>query len=138
MHESITIIFPPPTCIAHTIAILLHDLRNIRPPTRPDPLLYATHHTILVIAISCKGETLRRLVLTRYIFTARLLCTNQSSLYPPPPTFGMPYTIHHWQWQYHGWRCVACLRARFARTLPPRWGGLVTCRVCVIRRCNFN
>jgi len=36
----------------NTIAPLL---RNIRRP--PDPLVYAIHHTILVMAISCKGQT---------------------------------------------------------------------------------
>jgi len=30
------------------------SLRNIRPPT--DPPFYAIHHTILVMAISCKGQ----------------------------------------------------------------------------------
>ena len=43
------------TCIARTITILLHVYcaRNDAPPT---PLLYAIHYTILVMAISCKGQ----------------------------------------------------------------------------------
>ena len=43
---------PPPTCIAHTItiAIPLHDSRAIHDPP-PTPLLYAVHHTILVMTI---------------------------------------------------------------------------------------
>jgi len=32
--------------------------RNIRPP--PTPLSYAIHHTILAMAISCKGQVKRR------------------------------------------------------------------------------
>jgi len=32
---------------------IARPLRNIRPPT--DPSLYAIHHTLLVMAISCKG-----------------------------------------------------------------------------------
>jgi len=35
----------------NTIARLM---RNIQPP--PDPLVYAVHHTTLVVAISCKGQ----------------------------------------------------------------------------------
>jgi len=30
-------------------------MRNLRPPT-PTPLLYAIHHTISVMAISCLGQ----------------------------------------------------------------------------------
>ena len=46
----------PLTCKDYPIAILLHDFCAIyaRPPT---PLCYATHHTILVMAISCKGQS---------------------------------------------------------------------------------
>jgi len=40
----------PSTCIAHTIAILVHDLLyNIRPPPPRPPLMYAIDHTILVM-----------------------------------------------------------------------------------------
>jgi len=48
---------PPPTCNAHTLAIVLQDYCAIYAPL-PTPLLYATHHTILVIAISCRGQRL--------------------------------------------------------------------------------
>ena len=46
---------PPPTCIPRTIAILLHVYSAVydAPPTH---LLYAIHHTILAMAISCKGH----------------------------------------------------------------------------------
>ena len=44
---------PPPACIAHTIAILLHDCCAMYDPP-PTLLLYAIHHTILVMAVSCK------------------------------------------------------------------------------------
>ena len=56
VHEPILRALPPPTCIARTLAILLHVYCAIydAPPT---PLVYAIHHTILVIAISCKGQT---------------------------------------------------------------------------------
>jgi len=48
----------PPTCNAHTIAILLHDYcASIRSP--PTPHLYAVQHTILAMAISCKGQAVR-------------------------------------------------------------------------------
>jgi len=55
VHESIILLLPPPTCIACTIAILLHVYCAIydAPPT---PLLYAIHYTILATAISCEGQ----------------------------------------------------------------------------------
>ena len=54
VHESIIFYCPHPTRIAHTIALLLHGYCAIydSPPT---PLVYAIQHTILVMAISCKG-----------------------------------------------------------------------------------
>jgi len=58
VHESIILSLAPSTCIARSIAILLHVYCPIydAPPTT---LLYVTHHTILVILISCKGQGLR-------------------------------------------------------------------------------
>jgi len=55
VHESIFLVYPPPTCIAGTIPILLHVHCAIydAPSTA---LGYAIHHTILAIAISCKGH----------------------------------------------------------------------------------
>jgi len=46
---------PPPTCKAYPIALLLRDHCAIyaRLPTSP---FYAIHHTILVMAISCRGQ----------------------------------------------------------------------------------
>jgi len=46
----------PPICIAHTTAILLHDVCAMQElfPTLP---LYAIHHTLLVMTISCKCQT---------------------------------------------------------------------------------
>jgi len=46
---------PPPTCKAYPIAILLHDHCALYAPP-PTPPVYATHHTILMMAISCKGQ----------------------------------------------------------------------------------
>ena len=53
--ESTILLLPPPTCEAYPVAILLHDHCAIYalPPTL---LLYAIHNTILVMAISCKGQ----------------------------------------------------------------------------------
>ena len=45
---------PSPTCIAYRIAILLHDYCAVYPPTTP--ILYAIHHTLLVMAVSCEGQ----------------------------------------------------------------------------------
>ena len=45
---------PPPACIAHMVAILWQYYCAIFDPP-PTPRVYAIHHTILCIAISCKG-----------------------------------------------------------------------------------
>jgi len=56
--ESLSSFYPPPTCKAYPIAILLHDHCAIYAPPLT-PLLYAIHHTALVMAISCsKGFAL--------------------------------------------------------------------------------
>ena len=57
--ESIILVLPPPTYKAYPIAILLHAHCAIYAPP-PTPPLYAIHYTILVLAISCKGQTGRR------------------------------------------------------------------------------
>jgi len=53
--ESSSSLYCPSICNAHTIAILLHDYCAVYalPPTLPS---YAIHHTILVAAISWKGQ----------------------------------------------------------------------------------
>jgi len=56
VHESTILLLPPSTCIAGTIAILLHDYCAIYDAPR-DPPVYAIHHTMLVMAISCKGQS---------------------------------------------------------------------------------
>jgi len=55
VHESIIFYCSLPTRIAHTIALRLHDYCAMydAPPTPP---LYVIHHTMLVMAISCKGQ----------------------------------------------------------------------------------
>ena len=52
-------IAPPPTRIAYTIGLLLHDNCAIYDPP-PTPLVYSIHHTILVMAISRKGHMAER------------------------------------------------------------------------------
>jgi len=51
VYESIILLSPPPTCIARTIAILLHVHCAIY-DAPPKPFVYAIHHTILAMAIS--------------------------------------------------------------------------------------
>jgi len=46
------------TCNAHAIAILLHGYCAMYPPPPPTSILYAIQHTILAMAISCKGQAL--------------------------------------------------------------------------------
>jgi len=55
VHESIILLLPPHTCNAHTSAVLVHDYCAIY-DSLPNPLSYSIHHTILVMAISCKGQ----------------------------------------------------------------------------------
>jgi len=76
VHESMICLWPPPTCIARTIAIRLHVYRAIydAPPT---PLLYTIYHTILTMAISCKGQAKERLTCSasRAGVVPRAVCT---------------------------------------------------------------
>ena len=55
VHESNILISPPPTCIGHSAAILLHDHWAVY-HTSATPFLQAIHHTRLVITISWKGQ----------------------------------------------------------------------------------
>ena len=57
--ESIILLLTPPTCEAYAIEILLHDHCAIHAPP-PTPPLNAIHHTILAMAISCKGQLAAR------------------------------------------------------------------------------
>jgi len=59
--ESFIRLLPPPTCAAYPIAILLHDHCAVYAYAPPAdlPLVYAIRHTILVMAISCKGQAAR-------------------------------------------------------------------------------
>jgi len=71
--------------------------------SNPDPPLVCRHQTLLIMAISCKGQVAtdrglkkppvfarkgaeRTLAITRYCFTLRLIGTNQSSCISPLPT----------------------------------------------------
>jgi len=78
---------PPPTCIAHPGAILLHNYWTVCDFPSDHPL-YGIHHTILVLTILCRGQLATPLayLLLRTHPTARLP-TN-----PPPPTPRGPET----------------------------------------------
>jgi len=54
--ESVMLMCTSPTCNVHTIAILVHDYCTIHDSPPDPPLVYAIHHTILIMAISCKGQ----------------------------------------------------------------------------------
>ena len=67
---------PPPSCKAYPIAILLHDYCAIyNPPT--NPLVYAIHHTILTIAISCKGQISVNIYIYIYIYICIYICIDR-------------------------------------------------------------
>jgi len=68
VHEAIVLSFHPSTYIPPTVAILLHEYWAIYDPPSTS-LLYAIHHTILVIKISCKGQV--GLVASAALFWAR-------------------------------------------------------------------
>jgi len=55
VHESILLVLPPPLALLTPLQYYCTDIaQNTTLP--PTPLLYAIHHTILAIAISCKGQ----------------------------------------------------------------------------------
>ena len=57
VHESTILSFPPPTCIAHPGAMLLHNHWTVYDPPSDLPFVCcAIHHNILVITISCRGQ----------------------------------------------------------------------------------
>jgi len=74
---------PPPTCIAHPGAILLHNYWTVCDFPSDHPL-YGIHHTILVLTILCRGQLATPLayLLLRTHPTARLP-TNPP--HRPPP-----------------------------------------------------
>ena len=53
--ESIILSLPPSSCNAYPIAILLHGFCTIDAP-QPTPPVNVIHHTLLVMAILCKGQ----------------------------------------------------------------------------------
>jgi len=60
LRESLILLLPlPPICKAHPNAIPLHDHCAVYAPP-PTPPLYALHQTVLVMAISCKGQVPRQ------------------------------------------------------------------------------
>jgi len=63
VYESNILLFPPPTCIGHTVAILLYDYWAVN-HTSSTPLSYAINHTRLAITISCKGQAQTRSLLS--------------------------------------------------------------------------
>jgi len=56
-HGSIVLSFLPPTCISHTVAILVHDYWAADDPPPDPPCVRHIHHTLLAITISCKGQS---------------------------------------------------------------------------------
>ena len=64
MHESIILVLPPPTCIAHNSAILLHVYCAIYDLPQP-PLAYAIHHTILAMQYRVKAKWVGALLISR-------------------------------------------------------------------------
>jgi len=62
MYKSTILLLPQSTCIGidHTIAMLLHDFCIAQHPHPPPPgplFVYTIHHKILVMAVSCKGQS---------------------------------------------------------------------------------
>jgi len=53
--ESVILLLPPHLQSLHYCNTIARLLRNIR-PSPPTPRLYAIHYTIVVMAISCKGQ----------------------------------------------------------------------------------
>jgi len=85
MHDSIFPLSPPPICMTWTTAILLRDFCAIYdlPPTLP---VEAVHYTILVMAISCKGQPSRCVL-------APLSFSTSSSAYSCTPALETVVTV---------------------------------------------
>jgi len=54
--ESIILLWPPPHCKAYPIVMLMHGHCAVYAPPPTTPFLCYIHHTILVMAISCKSQ----------------------------------------------------------------------------------
>jgi len=74
VNEPIIILLPPPTCNAHSVAMVLHDYCARYAPS-PTLLLYAVYRTILVMAILCTSYSPAR----------------ASARGPPPTSRAAPY-----------------------------------------------
>ena len=88
MRESIVPLFLRPACIAHTVAILLHDYWAIYDPPSTS-LLDAIHHTLLVI--TSKGQP-PPLVHTR---PRAAQSPTFQVLTPLPPVYNRPRAAPH-------------------------------------------
>ena len=55
VHASIVLSFCRPACIAHTL--LQYHCTTVGGQYKPTSLVYAIHHMMLVITISCKGQS---------------------------------------------------------------------------------
>jgi len=56
--ESVILVLPPPLAKPTLLQYHCTTIAQYTPPS-PTPLLYAIHHTILVMGISCKGQSTR-------------------------------------------------------------------------------
>jgi len=141
---------PPPPALPTLLQYYCPIIEQYTTPP-PNSRLYAIHHTILVITISCKGQTgmvypqrgaasvggrrrsvrpppsaRRRLPDTRYAFTSRLLCTNQ-------PSFYCPSRLH----RPHGCNTIAIHYCAIVDPLPsPRFHAVHHTIVFIARSCK--
>jgi len=86
--ESIILLCPHPPAKPTLLQYYCASIAQYTSPHRP-PLWYVIHYTILVMAVSCKGQAVAQglrasistLAFTRCSFTSNLLCTHQASLH---------------------------------------------------------
>jgi len=101
----------PSICIAHILAIRLHYYCAIYDP-HLTPLVYAIHHTILAVAISCKGQSPRPSPLCGSPVDGALLSGVSSSCDMSTLSLDVPYLG-----MYPGMR-VCTLRQRVCSPYP--------------------
>ena len=85
-----------PACIAHSVAILLHDYWAIYDPAPASPLLYFIYNTLLLITISCKGQATRcRTIRSTVSKKNANYRVPTSSCFPPRHPIGRPFGTSH-------------------------------------------
>jgi len=128
VHESSIPSLPPPSCAAHTVAILLQyycALYNA-PPTA---LLYATHHTILLMAVSCKCQRAVRVRVNSSSFISILYVSERVN---PSSFISILYVSERGEHRLFQWGRRVCGGVSSALGGSAVWPQCWLCAVCAV------